>query len=234
MPKYKTTIMLTCLILGSALAQCESSSDWQIDSLLFEENFDSGDLGNWVLELENPATSTVEIKNGVMDIDVDGGATIWFKPLLEGNVMIEYEITVVDSGGSNDRISDLNQFWMASDPGNPDLFTRSGRFPTYHGLLLYYVGMGGNNNSTTRFRKYPGDGSRDLLYEHTDKAHLLTANTPYKIQIVTFDTVTQFIVNDEIYFHHHDADLIPAGHFGIRTVRNHETIDNFKVYRLVD
>ena len=34
---------------------------------------------------------------------------------------------------------------------------RSGAFAEYNDLLTYYVGLGGNRNTTTRFRRYIGD-----------------------------------------------------------------------------
>ena len=34
---------------------------------------------------------------------------------------------------------------------------RSGTFAEYNDLLTYYVGLGGNRNTTTRFRRYIGD-----------------------------------------------------------------------------
>ena len=34
---------------------------------------------------------------------------------------------------------------------------RSGAFADYNDLLTYYVGLGGNRNTTTRFRRYIGD-----------------------------------------------------------------------------
>ena len=34
---------------------------------------------------------------------------------------------------------------------------RSGKFEEYNDLLTYYVGLGGNRNTTSRFRRYIGD-----------------------------------------------------------------------------
>ena len=84
-----------------------------------------------------------------------------------------------------DRLSDLNCFWAANDPKYPDdLFARSqwrdGIFKNYNTLNLFYVGYGGNDNSTTRFRRYKGeyfgvadDKVKPLLKEYTDASHLL-------------------------------------------------------------
>ena len=74
---------------------------------------------------------------------------------------------MISAGGKNDRVSDLNCFWMARDSRNPDdLFAvhRTGKFADYNQLLCYYVGVGGNTNTTTRFRRYIGDANtRPLL-----------------------------------------------------------------------
>ena len=210
-----------------------SEEPWKKGELLHEEAFDHGTLENWVCEVEKPDLSVVEVRENKLMVDVGGGATIWFKHQLEGNLLIEYDVTVLQKGGSNDRVSDLNQFWMATDPDRLDLFTRSGKFSEYHPLRLYYVGMGGNNNSTTRFRRYPGGGERPLLEEHTDHPYLLKANATYHIEIVCFDGLTLFKVNGKVYHRFQDPQPLTKGYFGFRTVRNHEAIDHFKVYRLV-
>src|SRR5439155_213234 len=73
----------------------------------------------------------VEARAGVLSIDVPAGCTLWFRPILNGAVMIEYEARMVQAGGPNDRVSDLNAFWMAQDSRSPDdLFAtrRSGKF----------------------------------------------------------------------------------------------------------
>ena len=136
------------------------------------------------------------------------------------------------ANGKNDRLSDLNQFWMASDPRNNNLFTRNGIFEAYDSLKLYYVGMGGNTNSTTRFRKYEGDGNRTLLGEHTDAPHLLAANKEYFIQITIINGETRFFVDGQEYFHFKDPNPLTEGYFGFRTVQSRQLIDDFKIYAI--
>ena len=135
--------------------------------LIYSDDFET-DLSNWVIEQGQGGTA--EIIDGKLDIADEKGCTIWFKHKLKSPVMIEYEATMVDKGGRRDRVSDLNCFWMAIDPEHPeDIFvdtSRNGRFPNYPPLRLYYVGYGGNDNSTTRFRRYPGGGERPMLPEH--------------------------------------------------------------------
>jgi len=111
-----------------------------VGPLLKSDDFES-DSGNWKSELENGGSVTA--KNGRLDINVPAGATVWFKPPLTGPLLIEYQATVISAGGPNDRVSDLNCFWMAHDSRNPgDIFAvqRSGKFSDYNQLLTYYVG----------------------------------------------------------------------------------------------
>ncbi len=199
--------------------------------IIHHESFDGG-LDHWVLELEQPDASRVAIDGGKLDIDVKGGATIWFKPVLSGDLLIEYDATVVKAGGPNDRVSDFNQFWMASDPAKESLFTRNGKFTAYDDLLLYYVGMGGNKNTTTRFRKYLGDSTKPLLGEFTDAAHLLEANQRLHVEIWIVGGVTRFVVNGEQFFEYADPEPIKAGRFGFRTVDNHQWIHDFRVSKI--
>ena len=115
-------------------------------------------LSDWHIEAEKPGR--ISAANGVLDIDVPAGVTLWFKPRLEGPLTIEFEATAVAEGGPNDQVSDLNVFWMANNvDGRQPVFAheRSGAFAEYNDLLTYYVGLGGNRNTTTRFRRYIGD-----------------------------------------------------------------------------
>jgi len=113
--------------------------------------------------------------------------------------------------------------------------TRGGSFKNYHSLRLYYVGYGANNNTTTRFRRYPGDGSRPCLPEHdlTEKKFLHKANQTIKISIITDGNKIQYLRNGEIIFDFEDPNPFKEGWFGFRTVRNHMQIDNFKIHRLL-
>lgn len=199
--------------------------------LLYQDNFDQG-IKNWVVETPDSPYSKVETKNGKLVIDVDHGATVWLNKRLSGNILIEYHRKVIMNNGYNDRLSDLNQFWMATDPRQENLFTRSGTFSEYHSLLLYYTGIGGNTNSTTRFRKYQGDGERTLLFDLQDKEHLLQQNKTYLIQLVVYNGTTKIFVDGEQYFSFTDDEPLTEGYFGFRTVKSHQEMDDFNVYQL--
>ena len=118
---------------------------------------------NWVLEAEDPHT-VVTWNADQAEIISPKGSTLWYKEKMRGDVTIEYEAMAVLEPSNYEtwnRASDLNCFWMTSDPAAPDVFTnlkaRGGRFVNSYALRLYYVGFGGNGNTTTRFRRYKGD-----------------------------------------------------------------------------
>ncbi len=112
------------------------------------------------------------------------------------------------------------------------MFTRSGTFSEYDSLQLYYAGIGGNTNTTTRFRKYQGNGERTLLFDLQDKEHLLQPNKNYLIQIVVYNGTTKVFVDGEQYFSYTDDEPLTEGYFGFRTVKSHQEIEDLKVYRL--
>jgi hypothetical protein len=226
--------MLAVLALLALLAEPES---WfRTTRLLYADDFRVG-LSRWSVELERPGM--VQARNGILILDVPAGCTVWFRPELRGPVMIEYEATMVQRGGANDRVSDLNCFWMATDARSPkDLFAtrRSGRFADYNQLRAYYVGQGGNSNTTTRFRRYIGDPElRPLLPEHDRSSAdvLLKGNVPMKIQLVAFGDRVQYYCDGRLIFDFHDGQPYPRGRFAFRTTWSHLEIRHFRVYRLV-
>ena len=204
--------------------------------LLHRDDFDR-DLSSWVIE-QGPG-GTTKLVDGALEIDDATGCTVWFREKLTGSVRIEFDATLIKQGGPNDRVSDLNCFWMATDPAHPgDLFfnsrARGGIFKNYDALRLYYVGYGANDNTTTRFRRYPGDGTKPLLPEHDLSApqFMNVANRTVKIQLVAAGGKIQFLRDGELVLGFTDSAPFTTGWFGFRTVRNHMRLDNFRVYRL--
>lgn len=205
-------------------------------TLLYENDFNE-DLQDW--QVEQMPGGTVDIKNSKLDIDDVKGCTVWLKEKFEGSIVIEYDVMIIKKDGPNDRVSDLNCFWMAVDPENPDhLFEnskkRGGKFSNYDSLKLYYMGVGGNDNSTTRFRRYLGNGERPLLPEHDLSASefMLEPNKKYHIKIVAHQGVIQYYRDMQLLVDYKDSNPYRSGYFGFRTVKNHMTADNFRVYGL--
>ena len=199
--------------------------------LIFQDNFQDSLSGNqWVVEHNDSGGDPVSIVNGQLQLNSQGGITLWYRNKLKGNLVIEYDRVVVMEGGANDRLSDLNQFWMASDPGG-NMFKRKGGFREYDSLQMYYVGMGGNHNTTTRMRRYDGSELK-IVGEYTDPAHLLEANKVYHITIIVGDGLSRFLVDGAEFFSFTDDKPFNEGWFAIRSTKSRQRIDNFKIWQI--
>jgi len=201
------------------------------EKIIFTEKFNS-DLSNWKVEFENPDSSSIQIVDGKLDVSASRGATVWFKTKLKGNIMIIYDVTVVDKGGKNDRVSDMNTFWMATDPTNEKEIIRDGKFSSYDNLNLYYAGVGGHYNKFTRFRKYKSDGNKPVLKEYSDSEHLLKGNTEYQVKIILHNGLVRYFIDDELYWELKDETPLSEGFFGFRTTMSHQQFDNFMVFEI--
>lgn len=180
----------------------------------------------------------VTIAGGTIEIEDAAGCTVWWRTKLKAPLVISYVATVIDAGGPHDRVSDLNCFWMATDPKRADLLApghrRTGKFEEYDALRTYYVGQGGNTNTTTRFRRYAGDGTKPLLPEHDrrEKAVLLEGNKPYRITLMALaDGTVRYYRDDVLIFDFKDPAPLKEGWFGFRTVQSHLRIHNFSISR---
>ena len=200
--------------------------------LLFSDDFSGIEsAGNYIIEKNSKDTNAVEFTNGQLQLDSEGGLTVWYQEKLTGDIRISFDRMVVMNGGPHDRLSDLNQFWMANDPQGK-MFNRTGGFREYDSLLMYYVGMGGNYNKTTRMRRYDGKGTLEIVGEYTDSAHLLKPNHWYHIDIISRKGINQFIVDGVTYFEYKDKDPIGSGWFAFRSTRSRQRIDNLKIYAI--
>lgn len=112
-------------------------------------------LKNWTIE-DHSGEVKIIVSGDTLEITAPKGLTLWYNQRLTGDYEISYRVKMLMQGGKYDRLSDLNCFWGANDPKHPgNLFARSewrnGIFQHYKTLSLFYVGYGGNHNSTTRF-----------------------------------------------------------------------------------
>ena len=201
-------------------------------SILYRDPF--VDLNQWLAEAERPGRITAS--GGVLDVDVPAGVTLWFRPQLQAPVEISYEVTAVSEGGPNDAVSDVNAFWMATDPrapsGNVLDHQRNGAFADYDELRTYYAGIGGNRNSTSRFRRYIGrKDDRPLLPQHDlrDWRHLLEPNRPYRILLIADRRRIELRRDGETMFRLDDPEPYTRGHFGLRTTKSHIRVRDFNV-----
>lgn len=179
------------------------------------------------------------------DIIAPKGLTMWYNKKMSGRVVIEYDACVVVNGTGEpyDRLSDLNCFWMASVPSQGDMVSplrtlkdRNGVFLNCYTMQLYYLGYGGNHNSTTRFRRYDGDaaGVTDasrrpkVLKEYTDAEHLLKANHWYHIRITNENHHITYEIDGQRIVDFRDPNPLTSGWFGFRTTLSHTRLCNFR------
>jgi rhamnogalacturonan endolyase len=226
----KTRVVLAACLLVSGAAASSECRFGERGALVYQDDFEQP-LNGYRLEYAQKPGNLIANRDGRLLIDVDSGATVWLDKELSGNLSITYTRRVVVDGGKNDRLSDLNHFWMARDPANPNLFTRSGTFEEYDKLNLYYAGIGGNGNTSTRLRRY-GAGQRVLLGEHLDPVHLLAPNRDYQVEIAVFEGCTRVRVDGKDYFSYRDPQPYTRGYFGFRTTWSRQTIDNLTIHRL--
>lgn len=198
---------------------------------------------HWVIEAESPATRVL-LRNDTLDITSPAGLSLWWDEPLQGNVIISYRACVVVDGGPTDRLSDLNCFWMATDPAAEPAQSplrgaakRGGRFVESYRLRCYYVGFGGNYNTTTRFRRYDADTTAvadaarrpQILTEYTDSAHLLQPNRWYDIRLECIDGRVRYYVDDTLFVDFIDPESLKRGWFSLRTTWSHLRLTAFRL-----
>lgn len=189
----------------------------------------------WTIEAESPDTR-VTIDHGTIDIDSPKGVTLWSNRDVAAPVTITFEAMAVAAGGTNDQVSDLNAFWMASevDGGSVLARRRSGAFAAYDDLRTYYVGIGGNRNTTTRFRRYIGEpGNRPLLPEHdrAAAADMLRPNVWTRIRLIADGRTIAVERDGRRLFTLIDDHPYTRGHWGLRTTWSHLRIRRLSVTR---
>ena len=195
----------------------------------------------WRVESESP-DYRLSFMGDTCEVLSPKGLTLWRKEKMTAETTVEYDVCVMDEGMEGDRLSDMNCFWLASDPSHKDIWARakwrSGVFTRCYTLQMYYLGYGGNSNTTTRFRRY--DGNEDavddesqrpaIMREYTDAAHLLKANHWYHWKIVSSQGHTRFYVDGELVVDYHDPMPMKDGWFGFRTTWSRVRIAHFRSY----
>lgn len=200
------------------------------EQVAHRDDFASG-LARW--SVEQMPGGRVFTEEGRLVIDDAGGCTVWFREKLRAPVVIRFRARV----SSRSRVSDLNCFWMASDPAHPGALidnaaARTGKFEDYDRLATYYVGCGGNENTTTRFRRYDGAGAKPLRPEHDrrERRFLLEGDRSYEIEIsVSEDGRVRYARDGKVFFDLADPQPLLEGWFGFRTVHSRIEIERFEV-----
>ena len=226
MSKFITNLALLALVLlpvGEGLAE-EASGPvvlgrgvnlFEVGPLVAKDDF--ANLDRWVVQVEENEDfpqGEVVAREGTLDCLVPGrGCTVWFKEKFKTRMAITYEVVCPqpEEGMSGVQVKDVNNFWLASDPKDPEkgLFDPSrytGGFGTYSEMSGYYASSGGGKNTTTRMRRYPREKDGKVI-EHValrdrdgQKEFLLTPGKRMKVQLVAFDDVVQYIVDGQLVY----------------------------------
>ena len=225
----KAILLLPCLLLMGVTTLAAQSG-------LNKQQFNK----YWTVESESK-DYRVTFRGDTCELLAPKGLTLWRKQAMTTDMVVEYDAQVVDEGQPGDRVSDLNAFWLASDPQHKDIWSRQewrqGIFVRCYTLQMYYLGYGGNYNSTTRFRRYDGDerGVDSVAYrpailkEYTDGDHLLKANHWYHVKIESTGGRTRFYMDGQLLVDYLDPTPLRRGWFGFRTTLSRTRITNFQI-----
>src|SRR5262245_44514737 len=105
-PILRGFLAIALAVIGACAPPKESpyqrkpDCQFEIRKTIYADDFDHG-ISRWRAELERGGE--VRSASSALELDVPAGCTVWFLPLLDGPLMIEYEATVVSAGGANDR-----------------------------------------------------------------------------------------------------------------------------------
>ncbi|HYJ39743.1 MAG TPA: DUF6250 domain-containing protein, partial [Steroidobacteraceae bacterium] len=99
----------------------------------------------------------------------------------------------------------------------------------------YYVGLGGNRNTTTRFRRYIGDPvQRPLLPAHdlgsTDV--LLVPNKKQSVVLIADRNTIEYKRDGVTLFRLEDRSAYTRGWFALRTTQNHLRVERLRIVSL--
>ena len=204
--------------------------------LFIIHSYTSAQSTHWRIEAESPKTRVLW-RGDTLDITSPQGLSLWWDEPMQAPCVITYRACIVVAGGPCDRLSDLNCFWMASEPFS-GMVQRGGRFVESYRLQCYYLGYGGNHNTTTRFRRYDGDTLAiidvahrpPILKEYTDDAHLLRPNHWYTVRIeIHADGLTRYFIDGECLIDYLDPTPLLHGYFAFRTTWSHTRLTGFQV-----
>lgn len=245
----KIAVVLSALSVALTSLCSAGSVEAASAKLLFRDDFTTVDPTVWIVEAEpqsgapQPVASELHDANAAQPVyahahtlvlDSPRGLTVWLNRRLTGHYEIDFTRTVLEQGGPHDRVSDMNQFWLANPTAGSAAatpFGGTGRLADYDSLDLFYAGIGGNSNTTTRFRHYDGTANRPLLAEYHTQPWLLKGNHPYRIRIIVDAKGTRLYVGGRRYFSA-PAPLRPSGYFGFRSTASRQTVAGFSIRAL--
>lgn len=191
------------------------------------------DNQNHVWRFEAEATlpaapdSRAEVIPDGVKIIAQRGATLWLEHPMQGDYTLSFDRKILKPEGAL-RVSDMNIFWNAHEKNGALPYVRNGTLSAYNSLVLEYAGIGGNNNTTIRFRHYDGSGARTLLQENTSPDDMLIPDHIYHTVISIHNGVETLFIDGKNIFSSPISSNTP-GYFGIRTVGSQQEITHFSI-----
>lgn len=105
------------ILTAIAMLACGAASLTAADSV---SGLNAKDFNKyWRIESEGPCEVT--FRGDTAEFVAPKGLSVWRKDKMKGRTVIEYDAQVVTEN-PDDRLSDLNCFWMASDPNASDIW----------------------------------------------------------------------------------------------------------------
>ena len=230
-------IAQTALVLFAAFALTSAEDDSYVKTeILYQSTFDT-DLSDWILEPSPKNDHQAEIVDGTLLLATKGGQTCWLDRRFDGNIAVEYHVTVPSEGYPHTRVSDINQYFMAVDPDSPEAesptpTTKYSGPDYYKKFRMYYCGMGVYNNQYTGFRRCDGNGEYPLVEECSRPACLIPADTVCFVECIRFSDRVTFKLNDSVVIDYRDQQAFELGFFGFRNYKSAKLIHDITVYRL--
>ncbi|MFV0623461.1 DUF6250 domain-containing protein [Sphingomonas sp. ac-8] len=180
----------------------------------------------WRVEAEPSSPETiVTVNDGAMSVSAARGVTVLLLKKLRGTYCIRYTREVLPSQGTIFRVSDLNQFWLIDPRPLQAPAVRDGRFKSYTPDSLFYVGIGGNNNTTSRFRHYDGSAARPLLAESDMR---LEPGRRYDLRTCVLPDRTEFYIDGKRLFSAAQTPP-PFSYFALRSTGSKQVVTNFRI-----
>ena len=277
-------LVIVCLISSFNLAhgQCREKplvlglgkSLFSIGDILFQDKLNNPKVfqSDWLVQMNDKGDFEryAKIKDEKLEVLDPSGCIIWYREKLQGPICITYKVIVSSYRDTANIICprDINNYWMAGEIGNLenilDTNKYTGKFSSYHEMQGYYASMGGGtvnvNNRTVRMRIYPRVKNKRecehlaLISQDDNPEFKIIPGKEYKIQLVAFHDLIQFIVNNKLvyeikydmeasatrdnkqfYESRYSLENYPVyneGYFGFRMTHSLHRYYDFKVYKL--
>ena len=226
-------ILIAAAIIFSSCAAPEKSKEklpYTVGEILLSDDF-SGNSATWEAEGQSP-----ELVDGKMVIDTNSFAAVWLKPALLGNIVIEYDVTVLSQNSSDKTQCSFGCFAMASDPADTKNFfagskERAGTLSGYDNLNLYYYYLSCDSKNSAKFMKY-SNGKHESIGTSAESSYKISPDKKYHVKLLFFKNTIEFYLNDRRLLKYEGSSPYTEGNFGFTALVCKIAVDNFSITHL--